>query len=237
MCDDVAPEPNATFVVTRSELPDRAFAAFLFDMDGTILSSIACAERVWTRWAQRHGLDVAAFLPTIHGMRAVETIRNQNLAGIDVQAEADWITREEMDDVDGIAAIAGVAAFLGALPLHRWAVVTSAPRELALRRIAAAGLPAPPMLVTADDVANGKPAPDCFLLAASRLGVRASDCLVFEDAPAGIAAAEAAGARVLVVRATHAHVTDTPHPGILDYASLAPRVDADGGLRVVAAEA
>ena len=220
--------------VKPSDLPDRAFAAFLFDMDGTILSSIAAAERVWTRWALRHGVDVAAFLPTIHGMRAVETIGRQNLPGVDVEAEAAVIHTEEMDDVDGIAAIAGVRAFLEALPAGRWALVTSAPRELARRRIEAAGLPMPPLMIAAEDVTQGKPAPDCFLLAAARLGVRASDCLVFEDAPAGIAAAEAAGASVLVITATHAHPLDTLHPGVIDYAALAPRVDADGALRVVA---
>ena len=217
-----------------SDLPDRTYAAFLFDMDGTILSSIAAAERVWTRWALRHGVDVAAFLPTIHGMRAVETIGRQNLTGVDVEAEAAVIHAEEMDDVEGIAAIAGVRAFLQALPADRWALVTSAPRELARRRIEAAGLPMPPLMIAAEDVVQGKPAPDCFLLAAARLGVRASDCLVFEDAPAGIAAAEAAGASVLVITATHAHPLDTRHPGVVDYAAVAPRVDADGGLRLVA---
>ena len=228
------PLPNETVVLNRPDLPDRAFAAFLFDMDGTILSSIAAAERVWARWALRHGLDVAAFLPTIHGMRAVETVRRLNLPGVDVEAEAAVIHAEEMDDVEGIAAIERVGEFLAALPAERWALVTSAPRELALRRIAAAGLPAPPLMITAEDVAHGKPAPDCFLLAAARLGVRASECLVFEDAPAGIAAAEAAGASVLVITATHAHPLDTRHPGVVDYAAFAPRVDADGGLRLVA---
>jgi len=216
----------------RPALPDRAFAAFLFDMDGTLLSSIACAERVWTRWAERHGVDVAAFLPTIHGMRAVETVGRLRLPGVDPVAEAAVIHAEEMIDVDGIAAIAGVAAFLGALPADRWAVVTSAPRELALRRIAAAGLPVPPRMIAAEDVGSGKPAPDCFLLAAAILGVSARDCLVFEDAPAGIAAAEAAGASVLVITATHAQPLDTRHPGIADYAALAPRIEADGALRL-----
>ena len=217
-----------------SDLPDRTYAAFLFDMDGTLLSSIAAAERVWTRWAQRHGLDVAAFLPTIHGMRAVETIGRQNLTGVDVEAEAAVIHAEEMDDVEGIAAIAGVRAFLQALPADRWALVTSAPRELARRRIEAAGLPMPPLMIAAEDVVQGKPAPDCFLLAAARLGVRASDCLVFEDAPAGIAAAEAAGASVLVITATHAHPLDTRHPGVVDYAAFASHVEPGGGLRLVA---
>jgi sugar-phosphatase len=222
--------------LTRTDLPDRAFAAFLFDMDGTILSSIAAAERVWARWALRHGLDVAAFLPTIHGMRSVETVRRLNLPGVDAEAEAAAITREEMDDVAGIEPIAGIQGFLAALPADRWAVVTSAPRELALRRIAAAGLPTPPLMIAAEDVTRGKPAPDCFELAAARLGVSARDCLVFEDAPAGIAAAEAAGASVVVITFTHAHPLATRHAFTRDYAALGARVVADGTLRLAARE-
>ena len=215
-----------------AKTPDRTYAAFLFDMDGTILSSIAAAERVWARWARRHGLDVDAFLPTIHGMRSVETVRRLGLPGVDAEAEAAAITREEMDDVEGIEAIAGVEAFLAALPTDRWAVVTSAPRALALRRIAAAGLPPPPLLIAAEDVTQGKPAPDCFVLAATRLGVAANECLVFEDAPAGIAAAEAAGASVIVITATHAHPLATRHAQERDYARLGVHGDADGALRL-----
>ena len=223
--------------MTRTDLTDRPFAAFLFDMDGTILSSIAAAERVWARWARRHGLDVDAFLPTIHGMRSVETVRRLGLPGVDAQAEAAAITAEEMDDVEGIEQIAGIGAFLASLPVDRWAVVTSAPRALALRRIAAAGLPTPPLLIAAEDVTQGKPAPDCFVLAATRLGVAASDCLVFEDAPAGIAAAEAAGASVVVITATHAHPLATRHAPARDYVGLGARAGADGMLRLVALEA
>jgi sugar-phosphatase len=220
--------------LNRSDLHDREFAAFLFDMDGTLLSSIAAAERVWARWAARHGLDVAAFLPTIHGMRSVETVRRLNLPGVDAAAEAAAITHEEMDDVEGIEPIAGIHEFLASLPDGRWAVVTSAPRELALRRIAAAGLPLPKLMIAAEDVTRGKPAPDCFELAAARLGVSARDCLVFEDAPAGIAAAEAAGASVVVVTLTHSHPLDTAHLAVRDYTALANRVDAGGALRLTA---
>jgi sugar-phosphatase len=219
--------------MTPLNLPDRAFAAFLFDMDGTLLSSIAAAERVWSRWAARHGLDVPSFLPTIHGMRSVETVRRLNLPGVDPVAEAAAITAEEMLDVEGIEPIAGAAAFLATLPAGRWAVVTSAPRELARRRIAAAGLPLPDLMIAAEDVTQGKPAPDCFELAAARLGVSARDCLVFEDAPAGIAAGESAGATVLVISATHAHPLHTAHASVNDYRVLANRIDADGALRVV----
>jgi len=211
---------------------DRHFAAFLFDMDGTILSSIAAAERVWAGWAARHGLDVAAFLPTIHGRRSVETIRQLALPGVDAQAEADEITRLEIDDVAGIEAIAGAAAFLAALPADRWAIVTSAPRALALRRIEAAGLPLPAVIIASEDVVNGKPAPDCFRLAAQRLGVAVEACLVFEDAPAGIAAAEAAGAAIAVITATHTHPIETPHPLLAGYGAIAATPGPAGTLRL-----
>jgi sugar-phosphatase len=154
-----------------------------------------------------------------------ETIRRLNLPGVDVMAEVEALTQAEFDDVDGIASIHGAANFLNALPVERWAIVTSAPRRLALRRLEAAGLPVPPIMVTGEDVANGKPAPDCFLLAAERLGHRPEDCLVFEDAPAGIRAAEAAGAQVLVITATHNHAGGTPHPSITGYGALTPRLD------------
>lgn len=214
----------------------RSFAAFLFDMDGTILSSIVAAERVWSAWALRHGLDVAAFLPTIHGVRAADTIRNLALPGVDADAEADALTLAEIEDVAGIDAIAGAAAFLASLPADRWAIVTSAPRALALRRIEAAGLPMPALLVTADDVSHGKPAPDCFLLAAERLGQPIADCLVFEDTPAGIAAAEAAGASVIVVTATHHTPLDTRHPSIADYLALGLNPAEAGALALRAVE-
>lgn len=215
--------------------PDRAFGAFMFDMDGTILSSIAAAERVWSAWAVRHGLDVETFLPTIHGVRAVETIRKLNLPGVDVMAEVEFLTQAEFDDVDGVVSIDGAAAFLNALPPERWAIVTSSPRRLAIRRLEAAGLPVPQLMISGEDVTNGKPAPDCFLLGAQRLGHKPEDCLVFEDAPAGIQAAEAAGARVVVVTATHGHAGDTLHPTIAEYRSLSPRLNTSGLLTLAGA--
>lgn len=187
-------------------MPDqKPFAAFLFDMDGTLLNSVIAAERVWAKWAQKHGLDVDSFLPTIHGVRSIDTVRKQNIPGIDVQQEADAISQAEIEDVEGVAAIEGVADFLASLPADRWAVVTSAPLALAQARMKAAGLTLPDVVITAEDVTQGKPAPDGFLLAAQRLGVEPAQCLVFEDAPAGIAAGKAAGARVVVVTAAHLH--------------------------------
>ncbi|MGN6530064.1 MAG: HAD-IA family hydrolase [Burkholderiaceae bacterium] len=220
--------------MNRTPLPARAFDAVLFDMDGTILSSIACAERVWAEWARRHGVDVARFLPTIHGKRAAETIASLGRPDLDVEAEAAWVLEAEMIDVGGIEPIAGAPAMLSALPPGRWGVVTSASRALALRRLAAAGLSEPPMMVSAEDVVLGKPAPEGFLLGAARLGADIADCLVFEDAPAGIAAAEAAGAALVVITATHAHPAATPHPCIRDYDAVSMAVDAAGRIAFAA---
>lgn len=207
----------------------------LFDMDGTVLTSIAASERVWTQWAQRHGLDVDRFLATVHGIRSIDTVRNSGVEGIDVEAEAQAILDAEVADVDGIEPIAGAPEFLAALPPERWAIVTSAPRRLAELRIAAAGLPQPPVLITGDDVERGKPAPDAFVLGAERLGYQPSRCLVFEDAPAGVESAEAAGASVVVVAALHSAARGTAHPQISDYGQVKTQLLDSGQLRVLLA--
>ncbi len=211
----------------------RRFAAFLFDLDGTLLDSIGVAERVWGAWARRQGLDVAAFLPTVYGVRSVDTIRRLGLPGIDPELEAQAVSKAEIEDVVGVVSIDGAEAFLASLPPRRWAIVTSAPRALAVRRMQAAGLPVPDVLIAAEDVTRGKPAPDCYQLAAQRLGVDAQACLVFEDATAGIASAEAAGTSIVVISATHA--IETTHITLASYRQA--RVVADGeGLALVQAE-
>nr|WP_274603012.1 HAD-IA family hydrolase [Pseudomonas sivasensis] len=200
----------------------------MFDMDGTLLNSIAAAERVWGNWAERHGLDVAAFLTTIHGARAIDTITRQALPGVDPQVEAQWITDAEINDVEGVVAIPGAVEFLNSVPGDQWALVTSAPKALALRRLQAAGIAPPAVLITAEDVAIGKPSPACYELGAQRLGVPVQDCLVFEDATVGIRAGEAAGADVLVVTSTHLKPMLTEHPSIEGYEQLQVHRSADG---------
>jgi mannitol-1-/sugar-/sorbitol-6-phosphatase len=189
--------------MTPDLLPDSRFAAMLFDMDGTIINSIAAAENVWATWARSHGIDVETFLPTIHGRRAIDTIAGLNLPGLDVATEAAYITQAEIAEVQGVKEIPGAAAFLNQIPPSKWAVVTSAPLQLALTRLKAAGLPIPKVVISAEDVEQGKPQPDCYLLAAKRLGVQITDCLIFEDAEIGIAAAKASGGTLVVVTATH----------------------------------
>ncbi|WP_369301015.1 HAD family hydrolase [Pseudomonas sp. N2-5-1-1] len=206
----------------------QRYRAFLFDMDGTLLNSIAAAERVWSIWAERHGLEVAAFLSTIHGARAIDTITRQALPGVDAEVEAQWITEAEINDVEGVVAIPGAVEFLNSLPGGQWALVTSAPRELALRRLQAAGIAPPAVLVTAEDVASGKPDPACYVLGAQRLGVPVQDCLVFEDATVGIRAAEAAGADVVVVTSTHLQPMVTVHASIHGYERVRVHRNDDG---------
>ncbi|UVM25330.1 HAD family hydrolase [Pseudomonas sp. B21-021] len=211
---------------------NRAFGAFLFDMDGTVLNSIAAAERIWSAWAVRHGVNVETFLPTIHGVRAIDTITRLNLPGVDAEAQAAFITEAEIEDVEGIVEIPGAAAFLKSLPADRWAMVTSAPRDLALRRMAAAGIPEPAVMITAEDVTAGKPDPAGYRLAAKRLGLEPADCLIFEDATVGIQAAEAAGAPLMIITTTHQHPLETAHATIASYRDVALRIDSDGQLRL-----
>ncbi|KAA0980515.1 HAD-IA family hydrolase [Pseudomonas sp. ANT_H12B] len=208
------------------------YRAFLFDMDGTVLNSIAAAERIWAAWATRHGVDVASFLPTIHGARAIDTINRLALPGVDAEAEAAFITEAEIEDVEGIVQVSAAAGFLKSLPTHQWAIVTSAPKALALRRMAAAGIPEPSVMVTAEDVSAGKPDPAGYRLAAQRLGVEVTQCLIFEDATVGILAAEAAGADLVVMTSTHVHPIETLHATLASYDSVEARADADGLIRL-----
>jgi sugar-phosphatase len=174
-------------------------SVLLFDMDGTLVDSTASVERAWSRFAARHGLDAAAILAVAHGRPTIEVVADFAPPGVDVVAETDRIEAEEIDRTDGISEIPGAAALLGGLDRDRWAVVTSATRALTTRRLAAVGIPLPKILVAADDVTKGKPHPQPYMLAAKALGFDARDAVVFEDAPAGLTSALAAGATTVVV--------------------------------------
>ena len=170
--------------------------AIFFDMDGTIVDSTQAVERVWRNFAIRHSLNIDKVLKHIHGRRAADTVA---FFTPDHTEEVAKITTEEIVDTRGIVAIPGSAELLNVLPRHIWAIVTSADRQLAIRRITAAKLPLPAVLVSAEDTPLGKPAPDGYLIAAKLLNVLPKDCLVFEDSPAGLTAAHAAGMSVIAI--------------------------------------
>jgi sugar-phosphatase len=176
--------------------------AVLFDLDGVLIDSTSCITRHWAAWAGRHGLDVSAVMQVAHGFRTIETMRLV-APHLDVEKEAEVFTAGEIADTNGVVAIEGALQLLSALPGDAWAVVTSGSAELAAARMRRAELPIPATLVTADDVRRGKPAPDPYLLGATRLGVAAERCVAVEDAPAGIEAARAAGMRAIGIATTH----------------------------------
>ncbi len=205
-------------------------AALLFDMDGTLVDSSAAVHGMYRRWAARHGIELAALLRVQHGRRSVEIARHYAHLGFDVAAETAWMVEQERQDPNPVVEVAGAGALLRSLPPGQWAVVTSADRVLALQRLRAAGLPLPGVLVSADEVTRGKPDPEGFLAAAARLGVSAADCLVLEDAPAGLAAGQAAGAQVLALTTTLTADELVPLPSLADYRDVSARVE---GGRVV----
>ncbi len=205
----------------------KSAAGFLFDMDGTLIDSSQAMHRIWSRWARKHGLDFAAFHQTIQGRRAVDTMRRLAVPGLDPVVEAKVIEREEIEDVVGVVPIAGAAEFLAALPPERWTVVTSAPSALARARLGAAGLPVPETIITGEQVSAGKPAPDCFILGAHRLGFETAECIVFEDSDVGVESAIAAGAGLVVIASAQSQVSLEGRFAVGDYEQLELTVARD----------
>ncbi|HEX8488176.1 MAG TPA: HAD-IA family hydrolase [Propionibacteriaceae bacterium] len=184
------------------QLAEQEFDAVIFDMDGTLIDSTPAVERAWTKWAIEHGLtraDTAGH----HGVPSAGVVRKVLPAEQHESAIA-RINELELQDLQGIVVLPGAAEALAALREAKNAIATSCTIPLANARISAAQLVRPSVVVTADDVLRGKPAPDPFLEAAKRLGVDPTRCLVVEDAPAGLEAARAAGCFTLAVVTTTA---------------------------------
>lgn len=176
--------------------------AVLFDLDGVLVDSTGYVEQQWRRWAEAKGLAPEPFLRVCHGRRALETIR---LAAPHLDAEAEVAAFVPELDSEGYSPgpVEGASRLLQRLPTGSWAVATSGGRGVATQRLRGAGLPVPSVLICAEDVLHGKPSPDVYLLAAAGLAVPPSECLVVEDAPAGIQAARAAGMAVVGLTTTH----------------------------------
>jgi len=176
--------------------------ALLFDLDGVLIDSHKCVMRHWEEWARQHGLKLDDVMKVAYGVRTVETMR-MVAPHLDAEKEAERFAILELADTEGVVAMEGALPLLERLPKEAWGIVTSGSRKLALARLRSAGLPVPGVLVSGDDVRQGKPAPEPYLVGASRLGKPTQACLVIEDAPAGIEAARAAGMQVISVATTH----------------------------------
>ena len=172
--------------------------ALLLDMDGTLVHSTTEVETVWRLWCQSHRLDPEPVLAMCHGVRSREVIRAL-APQLDLAREVALLDELEIQHAEVAEAVAGASAVLAALAPDRWALVTSASQRVARHRLASAGLPLPRLLIGAEDVVRGKPDPEPYLLAARQLGLAPADCLVFEDAPAGIRSALQAGCQVVQI--------------------------------------
>jgi sugar-phosphatase len=170
--------------------------AVLFDLDGVLIDSTPAVARVWRQWALEHGFDPETVVHLAHGRPSRATIR-ELLPNSDIEAEDREVERREMEDIEGIILLPGAQRLLNSLPLERWTIATSCTRPLAEVRLRAAGLPIPNNMITSSDVKIGKPHPEPYQKAASILGFSAPDCVVVEDAPAGVRAGKASGARVI----------------------------------------
>ena len=203
-------------------------AALLFDLDGVLVDSTEAVERAWRDWAALKGLRFEDVIRHAHGRRTAETIAAA-APHLDAQAETLAIEDDEIARAREVTPLDGAHDLLRQLTGARWAIVTSGSRRLAAPRIQACGFPAPPALVTGDDVVEGKPHPEAYTRAAESLGVTAADCVVFEDAPAGIEAARSAGARVIALTTTYelAQLGD-PESHIDTLADVSAEVRTDG---------
>ena len=183
-------------------MPTFSCSAILFDLDGVLVDSTGAVDREWRDWGRRKGVDGDAIMAIAHGVRTVEVIRRV-APHLDAEIEAAAIESHEAGDQTGVVVMPGALELVKSIPEGRWGVVTSGSRLLAANRLLYCGLPVPEVLVTSDDVTHGKPDPEPYLKGAAGLGFAAAECVVIEDAPAGIAAARAAGMKVIGLASTY----------------------------------
>ena len=180
-------------------------SAVLFDLDGTLVDSFADASDCWSEWARSVGLGDDFDLARHYGGKRADIVRSllPSLPEEEVRRHAESVRLAERDRVAKVVALPGAAAVLAQLPPHRWAVVTSNDTEVAKARLRSAGLPVPPVIVSADDVSRPKPHPEGFLMAAGKLGVPPGSAVGIDDSPIGVAAAKDAGMTAVAVRFRH----------------------------------
>jgi sugar-phosphatase len=183
-------------------MPIFSCSAVLFDLDGVLVDSTRAVDREWREWAHRKGVDGDAVMAIAHGVRTIEVIRRV-APHLHAEAEVLELESREADHQEGVRVMPGAVVLVRSIPEGRWGVVTSGTRLLASARLLFCGLPVPKVLVTADDVEHGKPHPEPYLKGAERLGFKPADCLVIEDAPAGIQSARAGGFKVVGITSTY----------------------------------
>ncbi|GAA2005980.1 HAD-IA family hydrolase [Nakamurella flavida] len=214
------PDPTAPSATAPAPGPvEFSVEAILFDLDGTLIDSTGSVERNWGKLADRLGVPFAELEHHIHGVPLAQVLRRLypgRYTEEEIAGHAAFLSEGESTDTAGIVAQPGARELLERLPADRWTIVTSGDSRLAPARIAAAGLPTPAGMVTADQVALGKPHPEPYLLGAQRLGREPGRCLVLEDAPAGVAAAKAAGCPVIGLLTTHSELDTLVAPSLQD---------------------
>lgn len=183
---------------------------FLFDLDGTLVDSLPAVERAWISWALSRGLAPQEVLAFIHGKQAITSLRHFMPGESEERIQREFLKLEQMEasDTEGVTALPGAHLLLSELNRQNipWAIVTSGTVPVAHARHGAAHLPRPAVFITAEQVKRGKPQPDAYLLGAERLGLAPEDCVVVEDAAAGVMSGLAAGCQVIAVNAP----SDTP---------------------------
>jgi sugar-phosphatase len=195
---------DRTHPVTDYHLP---CSAVLFDCDGVLVDSDLSVHRAWTRWAAHYGLAPDTVAEMVHGRRAADSVEALIEPGLRDEA-LEAINRFELEDAVSVTPVAGAPELVAQLPAGSWAVVTSGTRRLAAARLAAAGITAPRVCITADDVVDGKPAPEGYLAAAAALRVDPRATIVVEDSTSGIQSGRRAGVRYVVGVGSRAVATD-----------------------------
>lgn len=193
----------------------KDYSKLIFDMDGTLVDSISAVESAWKTWAKKHNVDVDKILSVAHG-RPAKDVLCEISSELDIDSEIAHLIELELQNMDMVKAVPGASAFLSRLKKDSWAIFTSCPRDLAIRRLTAASIPIPEVLVTIEDVHHGKPNPEGYILAAEKLGVNTNQCLVFEDANAGVQSALKAGCDVIAVQSVAPDKIDITGVGFIE---------------------